>query len=52
MVQLRRDYDQFVKLNTKIIVAGPETADAFRNYWTKENLPCIRGDKNENSVHA
>ena len=41
MAQLRRDYDQFVKLNTEIIVAGPEKDEAFRDYWDKENLPFI-----------
>jgi peroxiredoxin Q/BCP len=41
MAQLRRDYQQFIKLNTEIIVAGPEKADAFRNYWAKEDLPFI-----------
>jgi peroxiredoxin len=41
MAQLRRDYQQFVKLNTEIIVAGPEKADAFRDYWVKEDLPFI-----------
>ena len=41
MAQLRRDYDQFVKLNTEILVAGPEKADAFREYWAKEDLPFI-----------
>ncbi len=41
MAQLRRDYQQFVKLNTEIIVAGPEKAEAFRDYWAKEDLPFI-----------
>jgi len=41
MAQLRQDYDKFVELNTEIIVAGPENADAFKNYWEKENLPFI-----------
>jgi peroxiredoxin Q/BCP len=41
MAQLRQDYQQFVKLDTEIIVAGPEKADAFRAYWTKESLPFI-----------
>jgi peroxiredoxin Q/BCP len=41
MAQLRQDYQQFVKLNTEIIVVGPEDAEAFRNYWTKEDLPFI-----------
>jgi peroxiredoxin len=41
MAQLRRDYEQFVKLDTEIIVAGPEKAEAFRDYWAKEDLPFI-----------
>ena len=41
MAQLRQDYEKFVKLNTEIIVAGPEKAEAFRDYWEKENLPFI-----------
>jgi len=41
MAQLRRDYDQFTKLDAEIIVVGPEKADAFRDYWIKENLPFI-----------
>ena len=41
MAQLRRDYEKFAKLDTEIIVAGPEKPDAFREYWAKENLPFI-----------
>jgi peroxiredoxin Q/BCP len=41
MAQLRQDYQKFVKLDTEIIVAGPEKAEAFRDYWAKENLPFI-----------
>ena len=41
MAQLRRDYQQFVKLDTEIIVAEPEKAEAFREYWAKEDLPFI-----------
>ena len=41
MAQLRQDYEKFVKLDTEIIVAGPEKAEAFRDYWAKENLPFI-----------
>lgn len=39
MAQLRQDYDKFVKLDTEIVVAGPENAEAFQKYWEKENLP-------------
>lgn len=38
MAQLRQDYQQFVKLDTQIIVVGPEKAESFRDYWAKEDL--------------
>jgi peroxiredoxin len=41
MAQLRRDYDKFIKLDTEILVAGPENAEAFKKYWEKENLSFI-----------
>jgi peroxiredoxin Q/BCP len=41
MAQLRRDYEKFVKLDTEILVIGPESNDAFNDYWEKENLPFI-----------
>lgn len=41
MARLRQDYDKFVKLDTEILVAGPENAEAFKNYWEKEKLPFI-----------
>ena len=41
MAQLRQDYEKFVTLDTEILVAGPENAEAFKKYWEKENLPFI-----------
>ena len=41
MAQLRQDFQKFEALNAVILVAGPENAEAFRNYWAKENLPFI-----------
>ena len=41
MAQLRQDYHEFVKRNTKIIVVGPENAQAFEDYWQKNDLPFI-----------
>jgi len=41
MAQLRQDYQHFVKLDTEIIVIGPEEAEPFRDYWIKEDLPFI-----------
>ncbi len=39
MAQLRRDYAQFVENETEIIVAGPEDASDFRDYWEENDLP-------------
>ncbi|MEJ2721008.1 MAG: redoxin domain-containing protein [bacterium] len=41
MAQLRRDYSQLKKAGIEVIVIGPESADAFRDYWARENLPFI-----------
>lgn len=41
MAQLRRDYDRFVAKDTEVVVVGPDTAVAFRNYWQEHNLPFI-----------
>ena len=39
MAQLRQDFKAFTDLSTKILVAGPESAEAFRDFWQKEQLP-------------
>ena len=41
MAQLRQDYDRFVAQEAEIVVIGPEDAQAFANYWQKENLPFV-----------
>lgn len=41
MAQLRDDHNQFLKRNATIVVVGPESADAFKAYWTKHRLPFI-----------
>ena len=41
MAQLRRDAQHFEKLDTVILVVGPDKAPAFRDYWEKEKLPFI-----------
>ena len=38
---MRQDYKRFVKLNTEIMVVGPENAESFQKYWMKEALPFI-----------
>ena len=41
MAQLRQDYQRFSKLDTEIVVVGPEDAESFQKYWKKEDLPFI-----------
>ena len=41
MAQLRDDHNKFEKLDTVILVVGPENAKAFQTYWTKNNLPFV-----------
>jgi len=41
MAQLRQDYSEFIKLETRVIVIGPEDASAFQSYWEKNDLPFI-----------
>ena len=41
MAQLRRDYDEFVERHAEIVVVGPESASAFREYWQQEELPFV-----------
>ena len=41
MAQLRQDYQEFVKRGAKVVVVGPENADAFADYFTKHDLPFI-----------
>lgn len=41
MAQLRQDFQQFVDRQTVILVLGPEDADAFKNYFQKNDLPFI-----------
>jgi peroxiredoxin len=41
MAQLRQDYMEFEKRQTKVIVVGPENAQAFGQYWREHDLPFI-----------
>jgi len=50
MAQLRQDYDRFVAQEAEIVVIGPEDAEAFANYWQKENLPFVGLPDPEHSV--
>ena len=36
MAQLRQDYEKIARLDTEIVVVGPDNAKQFSQYW-KEN---------------
>lgn len=36
-----QDYQDFVNLNTEIIVVGSEKAESFQKYWMEEDFPFI-----------
>jgi peroxiredoxin len=41
MAQLRHDYSEFEKRETRVIVVGPEGAEAFAAYFREHDLPFI-----------
>ena len=41
MAQLRQDYAEFEKRQAKVVVVGPEDAEAFKQYWVTHQLPFI-----------
>ena len=41
MAQLRQDHAEFTARGAEIVVVGPEDAEAFREYWTKQGLPFV-----------
>lgn len=41
MARLRREYEEFEKRDTAVVVVGPENASAFGRYWADHQLPFI-----------
>ncbi len=41
MAQLRQDYQQFVDRDASVIVLGPDSSEAFKNYWQENDLPFV-----------
>ena len=41
MAELRHDYPEFERRHTRVIVVGPENANAFESYWRLYDLPFI-----------
>jgi len=41
MSQLRHDYEKFIEKDTVVIAVGPDSKEAFQNFWEKRNIPFI-----------
>jgi peroxiredoxin len=41
MAQLRQDFAEFEKRQTRVVVVGPEDASAFASYFQKHDLPFV-----------
>jgi peroxiredoxin Q/BCP len=41
MAQLRQDYQKFVERDAEVVVVGPDSEEAFKDYWGKEELPYV-----------
>ena len=41
MAQLCQDYQEFVSRDAKVVVVGPDSESAFRDFWQKEDMPVI-----------
>jgi peroxiredoxin Q/BCP len=38
---LRQDYPSFVERHAQVVVVGPESAEAFKDYWHQHDLPFV-----------
>jgi len=41
MAQLRQDYREFLARDAKVLVVGPDSESAFRDFWQQEDMPVI-----------
>jgi peroxiredoxin Q/BCP len=41
MAQLRQDYDEFVERDTEVIAVGPDSKQAFVDFWKDKVIPFI-----------
>jgi len=41
MAQLRHDHSKFEEMGTKVVVVGPDDAQAFAKYWREHDLPFV-----------
>ncbi len=50
MAQLRQDYQEFIDRDALLVVVGPENANAFQKYFSRNNLPFVGLPDPKNSV--
>ena len=41
MAQLRQEYQEFVAREAEVVVVGPDSESAFRDYWQREDIPFV-----------
>ena len=41
MAQLRQDYKDFQARDAEIVVVGPDSEAAFKDYWQKQGIPFV-----------
>ncbi len=41
MAQLRQEYQEFVAREAEVVVVGPDSESAFKDYWQREDIPFV-----------
>jgi len=41
MAQLRQEYQEFVARDAEVVVVGPDSAAAFKEFWQREDIPFV-----------
>ena len=41
MAQLRQEYQEFVARDAEVVVVGPDSESAFKDYWQREDIPFV-----------
>ena len=39
MAQLRQEYEEFVARDAEVVVIGPDSEAAFKDFWQREDMP-------------
>jgi peroxiredoxin len=41
MAQLRQDYEEFTARSAEVVVVGPDSQSAFKDFWQSERIPFV-----------